>query len=376
MYLRTTALSALITAAAACAPTERDAATKDLVADRSGKNIALIFGASNGLEGVATDLAELERLFKSPQYDLGFEVHVVEEASESTILKESAKWAKEAGESGTLFWYFSGHGAEDGTIYTADGNLLGWREVAKSIKAARTTPLKRLMVLEDSCFSGAIVDGSQSIGKYAATSADAIQGAFAAANKAYDAPLYEQILILSASRKTETSADTGAGQGGGFTASFRAVLEKLKTSAADKATIRDFVTKTQKETEQNFGHTPQYRAEPEALVLDDLLFKGTGSGGVALALAVGDDDGAGHVPAAIGAGADVTKVGICKGDKAACSASKQIDVAFGAGSAKGGRLVFRSAAALALESGATITLLGFKSDGSLAAAVPVQATKR
>ncbi len=356
---------------------EGGSSTKDLAADRAGKNIVLMFGASNGLEGVATDLDELKTLFQSPAFDFGFEVRVIPEATSAALLSESAKAAADVGASGTLFWYYSGHGAEDGgKMFTVDQNLLPWNDVGRAMKAARSTPIKRLIVMSDSCFSGNLVDGTQQVTNIGLTSASPEAQASAQANAMLDAfspkkgtksyasaKLYDQLLVVSASRKSETSADLGSSMGGGFTYTMRNVLAEMK-QGTPSATIRQFVEKTQSETVQAFGHTPQYRAEPEASVLDDALFSSAGDAS-GLYLGLGADKGGDGYDAMISAGANVIRVAICLGDKATCTVSNKADVAFGGGAAKDGRTLFRSSSVFAAQDGGVVTLLAYAADGAL-----------
>jgi hypothetical protein len=242
-----------------------------------GKNVAIIFGAPNNLEGVPTDVREMSKLIVDPQYNFHFAVTAKNEASVNDITSMSAAAAKDAD---TLVWFFSGHGG-DGILEAQDDpngsdSVFEFHQVADAIKAARGgKPLKRLVVLLDSCDSGSFVNGSSPIvdesARQAKQAAWAEKTVYRWMNAAYDKNLYEQAFVMASSLKDETSSDMGAEQGGAFTFSLRTSLAALKVSRAT-ATFKDLAEATIAKTKEVGGHTPVYRAFPAKDVENETLF--------------------------------------------------------------------------------------------------------
>ncbi|MEY4630411.1 MAG: Caspase domain, partial [Pseudomonadota bacterium] len=131
---------------------------RELSYDPSAQNIALLFGAPNGLPGIPEDLESMKAVLEDPQGGNGFKVVLINEATSEQILDATRKAAVDAGENGTIFWYFSGHGAESGTLMTV-GGMLPFSKVTDVVRDARQTPVKRFYAMFDSCFSGQMVDG-------------------------------------------------------------------------------------------------------------------------------------------------------------------------------------------------------------------------
>lgn len=374
---------------------------QDLVYDKNASNVAVLFGVPDNLPGVRVDMRELEALFQQPEY--GLKVYSYLDKNPAEIAQLTGQHSKEVDANGTLLFYFSGHGAEDGLLM-AYGGMLDFNDVASAIKQNRTAPLKRLLTVVDSCFSGNLVNGNVAIsntgGPQTATDnridgtgqgpgnggfwsgilglrSDSSQKDFRIYEQEYSEPLndltnanifaalspyagtsryglqtstlYEQVLVLSSSRKTELSADTKSG--GAFTTGFRRALAQIRNQPS--ATIQDLLNTTINNV-TNFGHTPVYRAEPEAIVLNDLVFgsaratsettndtsthsgipPGTSqitpspspqTGGLYLAL---EEDQSGLAALFVSAPNDVTEVAICIGDAAACQASSRQDMTF------------------------------------------------
>lgn len=242
----------------------------------SEKNIALLFGAPNGLAGVPTDITKLTELFAKPEYNFMFEVRSDNTATVADIVTMTKAAAEEAD---SIFWYFSGHGNR-GTMM-ADDRDFGFSEVAAAIKEVRGAdrPLKRLLVFIDSCFSGSFVNGGSPIidengvivaielssEEHQAWAQEAVYDVFS------DSALYEQAFVMSAASKDETSLDLGRDRGGSFTYTLRTDLAKLYEENS-LSTIDDMAKKVTEDTKQEYDHTPQYKAFPADEVLSDYLF--------------------------------------------------------------------------------------------------------
>lgn len=300
LNLRSSALLSTITivgalALASCSRSGGDSVSglDDLAYDSNANNVALIFGASNGLAGVATDVAEMDRVLSDSNYGFSFSTTSNTESTKSMILQTIREKAGEVGSKGTMALYFSGHGTQDGRFVTSSG-YLGFDEVTAAIKAGRSTPLKRVIIFNDSCFSGNWVDESQTSSgsgllsldspapkgrgseamdakdgdKFASNSTAAISKSMQRSNDGNE--VFEQLLIMSAARDSETSLDLGSANGGAFTYSLRKVLSNLRSTKPD-AKMKDMVNDTVEATDSRYHHRPQFSASPN-IILEGALF--------------------------------------------------------------------------------------------------------
>jgi len=393
--------------------TETMSLTRALPFDPSANNVAVLFGASNGLQGVNTDLRELQKTFSDPA--LGFKVQAHAEASSQSIIANSAKQAAAVGDNGTLLWYFSGHGAENGLLQT-NGGMLNFASVAKSMREARGKPFKRLIVIVDACFSGNMVDGLTAVrNNYSVSNIDHESSALASGtgfgltaideqaavtktlNNAFgafsnqggavyrSAPLYEQLLVISAARKSEPSLDLGARAGGAFTMIFRNSLAKLQKSN-QQATVRDWVTQVQDSTRRTFGHIPSYRAEPADLVLNEPLF----STGLNTQNTIGAAN-IGRTPLFLGlerevspdtfdllmaAPSAVASVAVCNGGAAECQSGAKRDILFNLQGDVSGSKIFAGTTPIKLTPGGGLTLLSFDASGRVLSSKTVRFKNR
>jgi hypothetical protein len=252
--------------------------TYGLAGSNSARNTAVLIGAPNGLSGVETDIREMVKVFESKKYDFKFEPAVNGNATARQVIdlvKVSSK------DSDSLFFYFSGHG-NDGVLL-ADDRTFTFREVADAIKTARENkPLKRLVVMLDSCLSGSFVDGESPIIDESGNVLrmkkidDELwyqQMIEQITLQAVDGALYEEAFIFASSKKDENSMDLGSQKGGAFTFSLRSEIERLANADYDNAKIKDLLPGVIKMTERLGDHTPVFKAYPEQDVLEDWLFK-------------------------------------------------------------------------------------------------------
>lgn len=273
---------------ASCGQQSAQTTLSGIGASPEGKNAAVIFGAPNGLSGVATDVREFANLLNKPEYDLKVQqVQTLNNAKATDILRMTAEAAKDAS---TLIWFFSGHGNRG--ILAATDRTFRFTEVAAAIKAARNdVPLERLVVFIDSCYAGSFVNGNAPIitepsmwtsesgmQKKCATHASAKAEVEAASEDnlfetfaALEGTLYKQAFVLASSTKDESSIDLGSAKGGAFTWSLRGVVSTAST--ADRAmTIGSFAKQTSTKTKRTANHTPVYKAYPSDAVLNDGFF--------------------------------------------------------------------------------------------------------
>lgn len=298
---------ALIVGVSACGPTEGDdTALQGLSASRSARNIAVLIGArgdkvGDALAGPKKDVVEFRRVLENPVF--GFEVLAIEESTREAAIAASRDAAARAGEDGTILWFFSGHGTEDGKFAAADtawnaagtaiDNALDFADVAAAMRAARATPVKRLIVMADACYSGNLVDGRGALGNgltLADGAADGTDGrapgersrvrSEQTAGRVRDlmvqkdtASLYEQLLVFMSSTKTETSADFGADYGGAFAYTWRTAIYQYAASnlrVTLKTLVDEVVTGTVAASD-NKQH-PVFRVAPSESILEERLF--------------------------------------------------------------------------------------------------------
>jgi hypothetical protein len=154
--------------------------------DPSADNYALIFGAPNDLKGVATDVSEMEKLLRSSSY--GYNVVANPSASRAEILSTLQRYSSTISEKGTLLLYFSGHGTQNGDFVTQEANIVSrndvenpgnkpdaqvtvvsHNDVLEAIRTGRISngeirPVRFLITIVDSCFSGHWTDSSEELG--------------------------------------------------------------------------------------------------------------------------------------------------------------------------------------------------------------------
>lgn len=288
--------------AVGCGVQEQAAETKALAADKAAVNVALLFtGDASGIPGVHQDPGNVERVLTDPSLDMRFQVGKFNGKTISQIEQQSAKTAqamKGSSPNGTLLWYFSGHGSQDGQMIAAGGSGFNFESVARAMRTARgDTAFKRLIVLIDACFAGNAVNGNTQItansgsgiggggnsnpfsGLFALTTpvvppAEVVAGQKASQDQAVQSVvtaaqpmqgrLYEQLIVIASSRANETSGDSSAGGVG--TIAFLNAIKSLR--ANPNATIDQALQLTVRGA---MGQTPVYRTEPES-VKQELLF--------------------------------------------------------------------------------------------------------
>lgn len=379
-FIKHLLLVLMVASCAASKPTSNSSRLRDLAANKNAKNVALLFGAENYgerfLEGVNKDISELNKVFQNPQF--GFQVSMKRSATSQIIIQESKNVAASLDENSTLFWYYSGHGSEDGSLLAQDQRAVYMRDVINAMASVRKTPFKRLIVVMDSCFSGQNVDGTAAIlsGTQQTSSlthsVDAIQAALDKTVKAPGRP-FEQALIIGASRANELSGDGGKQYGGIFTFSWRNVMAKML--AAHSGTIGQMLTDTATLTNQlalepdqegNPGQpqVPVYRASPKSILDEPLIGSGTSMpdsttfrAGVMLTGDVTTPTMLLSVPQSIGA----TTVIMCPGTVEVCRKA-QFEFSFAPSNTVtiAGRSIFASQAKLTLQTNTVYSMI-FKS---------------
>jgi hypothetical protein len=288
------ALVALAAQAACTAGGSGSGATlSSLVYDKSAPNQASFFvGDASGLTGVYQDTDNLTRMLSGTDWNFTVDVNgpgAGDDDTPQTSSQIEQQWIKSSVElrdkslSATMFFYFTGHGAEDGSLITPDGGFR-FSQLARQVKQQRGKAFKRLVVLIDSCFSGQIATGSDRVTAAGLTGADGLglapgsidvptppdanvtadkvarsrKIATAIANDVVSvgSGLADELIVVTASAPEETSGDES--NGGTGTLAFIRALE----GANDTTTIEAFY---QTMRSNAFGQTPQLSTEPQDL---------------------------------------------------------------------------------------------------------------
>ena len=349
--------------------------------DRNVKNVALVVGSPNGLEGVPRDVINVSQALKDSK--LGYEVVVINNATSDQILSKAQEIGQGLAPTSTVFFYYSGHGSDDGSLISQGFNPFRMSDVAKRISQGYGKgKFKRFIAVMDSCFSGQNVNGDDAMflagakTKTKKSEQEMLQSSLGYMSselrpKAVGDLPFEQALIVSAAQKNQESEDMGSSIGGAFTASWMTVM-KSKLGQSGGATIQTVLDETKRKTEQNTGgsHSPAWKAMPESM-LSEPLGGGGGPAPVSLAadifVAYGDaTDGAMvflSIPDSAGAGS----AELCKGEKVACStgSAQKIMTFVAATDLKlNSRAVFRGENSITPVDGEMLTVVLRKSDGS------------
>ncbi len=354
-----------------------------LTFNSSSKNIAMVFGASNGLPGIDIDLRVMEEVLSDKTANYNFEIVKELEATPESMIAKTKQYATQVGDDGTLFWYFSGHGGW-GTLMAENGNIR-FATIAKAIKEVRTKPLKRLVVVIDTCNNGnltnTIANENSTVGfslaasgemnheAIAAAMADEIVEAFgdnamapASANgeKYSTQQLYEELLVITASSETQTSNATSIGSV--FTLAFADAFKKHR----DSGTINDLFSDAKATTQREGGHTPQVRAVPSTVLSLPVVTTGSQqqpqvNQQLPINISLGANDAAGNPQLLVAVPANSTRVILCRKTASECLANPQIDMSLSKTGQIGERLLFGSVGSVV--PGAALTLLVTGPDG-------------
>ncbi len=264
------------------------AAQKGFAASGSSKNVAVLMSGS-GEQHIPKNIAMIRDVMADPQAGYNFRIVERQKVTAEQAVQTTAEAAKEVGEGGTLLWYFSSHGAPNGSLQTYS-RMLKLKQITDAIKSARAgVPLKRLVVIVQACYSGQIVNGSAKIdnSSYSPMNDDGRfmpdqfmgelmgdQDPNGPSNpstyrgKDY-AQIADQILVLSASSKSEMSQYSG--DGSHFTKALHKTFKGFAT--APSTNMKIFLETVQKNVRSS---RPQYRAEPEDVILQEPMHKALG----------------------------------------------------------------------------------------------------
>jgi Caspase domain len=293
--------------------------------DPNAKNIALIVGAPNDLEGVPKDIKEVSKLIRESGF--GYAVVTVPVADVNMVMSKAREIGSSLSANSTVLFYFSGHGSEEGYLFAQGLGTFRLSSLAKEIgKGYGKGQFKRFVAVMDSCFSGQNVDGGEAMflnqpapeSKLAEMNSSMIGNAASDMKPKADPNLpFEQALIVSAAQRYQTSLDAGPSIGGAFTYAWRKVMSQ--NLGKGNATLGQVLEGTRAQTRRDTGnaHTPAWKALPESMLQERLSDSGSSLNEIFIAIGEGDKA---MIFASIPNSLSPSAVELCKGDKVACSA--------------------------------------------------------
>ncbi len=286
--------------------------------DPAADNYALLFGAPNDLPGVVTDIVEMENLLNNSGY--GYRVISNPSTSKSELLSTLRNYGAKISDRGTLLLYFSGHGTPSGLFVTEESakitkkdldnfanagpfkgqfasptEIMGALRDARS-KSGKTQPIRFLISIVDTCFSGAWLKGDNKLstlnlaadtgfgndsGQPTTTRSlralldnatieqnNAIQSAQTMSFKVSGNPFLANFITVAAASENEAAVDEGYIKGGRFSSSLRRVFEEAKQSRTPM-TFRQWLDRTYMKVLPD--HHVAYQASSKAVLSIDLF---------------------------------------------------------------------------------------------------------
>ncbi len=248
-------------------------AERSLVEKIDENNVALLVGVSHGLPGIDIDIENMEKIATHSAYQ--FNPIILEEESGTSInvKEELTKLSEDASFSGTLLFYFSGHGGV-GTLLFQD-KITKIEELRDAIEEGRNkvgTPLERFVFISDSCHSGSLIDPLDTFSFLDLRNetlvteiiAQKIVDVFTSPARSGENPSYFKKLIVVVSSRPDESSYAGY-NGSVFTSAFIKAFEEVEKN---NGIMKDLIFLTKKYTD---GHHPVEKFVPEDLILEKLI---------------------------------------------------------------------------------------------------------
>lgn len=240
---------------------------RDLVTDPAGKNQLLVVGVPGGLTGIDKDLKMVEEIGANPAYNFISTKLWSSQGTVANVAQELTKLSTHALDTGTMFFYYSGHGSR-GSISLKDRSMK-ISEIRQALEKGREGlgPVSRLVMMFDSCYSGSLVDPLRKLlnplfeKEDSAQFAENVMEEFK--NSQRDSDYWKSLFVFASSRASETS--NAGSEGSEFTVALKkAFLETLK----GQGTMAEWVIKTKEYTQ---GHHPVERFSPVDLANEKLI---------------------------------------------------------------------------------------------------------
>ncbi len=230
-------------------------------------NQALLVGVAYSLPGIDLDIKNVDEMLKDPAYRFSTKVIRDNEGTVENVLQSLKSLSASIKDSGTLLFYFSGHGGI-GDIALANDLSATPTQIRDAITAGRAglPPLERLVLMYDSCHAGSMVDpmrkGLSFFDSLSLSNAMADQLAETFSGNRAEA-YWKKLFVFAASRAEETSG--AMANGSIFTLAMQQAYKEVSQS---NGTISEFVDLTKR---YSFGgQHPVERLVPTSLYQEKL----------------------------------------------------------------------------------------------------------
>ncbi len=234
-----------------------------------GSNKALIVSVGHGLSGLDIDVKNVKEMVAHPSYDFRTTELVEAQARVADVKKALTQTAQDSRD-GTMMFYYTGHGGV-GTLWLQDSSIKV-EEIRASIEEGRKNmgPLKRLVLIYDSCHAGSMMDPMRDLG-FGLIRSEAVRNAMVAdtlvneftSHNRDGAKYWDKLMVIASSRADENSL--ASSQGSIFTLAMKKAYEESVTA---NHTVGKFIELSQKYTE---GHHPVARLVPAELAEEKMI---------------------------------------------------------------------------------------------------------
>lgn len=239
------------------------ASERGFVETPGGYNKALLVSVGHGLSGLDIDIKNVKEMVTNPGYGFTYSELHEDQARVADVKKALTQGAQDARD-GSFLFYYTGHGGV-GTLWLQDKSIQV-EEIRKALEDGRASagPLKRLVLIYDSCHAGSMMDPMR-LGGFGGIQDEAVRNSMVADQLVAEftkptrsgAAYWDKLMVIASSRADENSLASSAGSI--FTIAMKkAYDEVMKTND----TVGKFIELSQKYTQ---GHHPVARLVPANL---------------------------------------------------------------------------------------------------------------
>jgi len=235
-----------------------------------GSNQALIVSVGHGLSGLDLDVKMVKAIATHPGHDYRV-AELAEDQARVADVKKALTQAAQDARDGSMMFYYTGHGGV-GTLWLQD-TMIKVEEIRQAIADGRKNmgPLKRLVLIYDSCHAGSMMDGMRKLFGFGLVQDEAAQNAMVAdtlvneftRTNRDEAKYWDKLMVIASSRADENSLASPIGSV--FTV---AMKKSFDESVAANHTVGKFIELAQKYTE---GHHPVSRLVPAELANEKMI---------------------------------------------------------------------------------------------------------
>jgi len=229
------------------------------------KNTGLIVSVGHGLPGLEYDVEMAESVMNHASYKFGITKIEEEDGTKESVAEALTKMSEDAGDGGTAFFYYTGHGSPD-SLYLYDGSLTSDKiRGAVALGREGRSPLARLVMIFDSCFSGSLLDPMRTMKM---TMLEERSSLISFVNSMTETmsrgeTYWDSLMVIASSRADQTSA--ASPEGSIFTLAMKQAFDEV---AESRGTVGTFFDKAKEYTKH---HEPVARFVPESLRDEKLI---------------------------------------------------------------------------------------------------------